>query len=67
MPYHSTRSSLEKVGSKEAILKGLCPDGGLYVSDDLKDAGLDMDLHGWVSVDGLIDGVNSAVFSAERR
>lgn len=23
-----------------------------------KDAGLDMDLHGWVSVDGLIDGVN---------
>ncbi len=42
MLYHSTRSSLEKVGSKEAILKGLCPDGGLYVSDDLKDAGLDM-------------------------
>ena len=42
MLYHSTRSSHEKVGSKEAILKGLCPDGGLYVSDDLKDAGLDM-------------------------
>lgn len=42
MRYHSTRSQKEKVGSKEAMLKGLCPDGGLYVSDDMMSAHLDM-------------------------
>ena len=42
MLYHSTRSSLDKTGSKDAILKGLCPDGGLYVSDDIFKSGLDM-------------------------
>lgn len=42
MLYHSTRSSQKKVSSKEAILQGLCPDGGLYVSDDIFNAGLDM-------------------------
>ena len=43
MLYHSTRSRAELCGSKEAILKGLCPDGGLYVSDDLLQASLDME------------------------
>lgn len=42
MLYHSTRSRNEAVGSKEAILKGLCPDGGLYVSDAILNTHLDM-------------------------
>ena len=42
MKYHSTRNRQESVNSKEAILKGLCHDGGLYVSDDLLNAQLDM-------------------------
>ena len=33
--YHSTRSSDELVTSKQAILTGIAPDGGLYVSDQL--------------------------------
>ena len=33
--YHSTRSSDELVTSKQAILAGIAPDGGLYVSDQL--------------------------------
>ena len=33
--YHSTRSSNELVTSKQAILAGIAPDGGLYVSDQL--------------------------------
>ncbi|MGN0295902.1 MAG: threonine synthase, partial [Parafannyhessea sp.] len=32
--YHSTRSDSETVTSKQAILAGIAPDGGLYVSDD---------------------------------
>lgn len=42
MLYHSTRSRDELCGSKDAILKGLCPDGGLYVSDDMLKASVDM-------------------------
>ena len=30
------------MGSKEAILQGLCPDGGLYVSDDMLGTKLDI-------------------------
>lgn len=33
--YHSTRSADELVTSKQAILAGIAPDGGLYVSDQL--------------------------------
>ena len=33
--YHSTRSKDEVVTSKQAILAGIAPDGGLYVSDQL--------------------------------
>lgn len=33
--YHSTRSCAQSVTSKQAILQGLAPDGGLYVSDEL--------------------------------
>ena len=33
--YHSTRSADEAVTSKQAILTGIAPDGGLYVSDQL--------------------------------
>ena len=40
--YHSTRSSDETVTSKQAILTGIAPDGGLYVSDQLGDAKLDL-------------------------
>ena len=42
MLYHSTRSRNEMCGSKDAVLKGLCPDGGLYVSDDIVNASIDM-------------------------
>lgn len=42
MLYHSTRSKADPVGSKDAILKGLCSDGGLYVSDDILKATVDM-------------------------
>ena len=33
--YHSTRSHEAPLTSKEAIRRGIAPDGGLYVSDDL--------------------------------
>lgn len=33
--YHSTRNRAQSVTSKQAILQGLAPDGGLYVSDEL--------------------------------
>ena len=33
--YHSTRSAADSVTSKQAILAGIAPDGGLYVSDEL--------------------------------
>ncbi|MBQ3282287.1 MAG: threonine synthase, partial [Atopobiaceae bacterium] len=42
--YHSTRSSDELVTSKQAILRGLAPDGGLYVSDALAEGSLPLDL-----------------------
>ncbi|MDO4961124.1 MAG: threonine synthase [Eubacteriales bacterium] len=42
MLYHSTRSRDVLCGSKDAILKGLCADGGLYVSDDILGASVDM-------------------------
>ncbi len=33
MDYFSTRSAREKVGAAEAIIRGLAPDGGLYVPE----------------------------------
>ena len=41
--YHSTRSADELVTSKQAILRGIAPDGGLYVSDALDEARLDLE------------------------
>ena len=35
--YHSTRSADDSVTSKQAILTGIAPDGGLFVSDQLGD------------------------------
>ena len=35
--YHSTRSAGDSVTSKQAILAGIAPDGGLYVGDALAD------------------------------
>ena len=40
--YHSTRSKDEVVTSKQAILAGIAPDGGLYVSDQLGATKLDL-------------------------
>ncbi|MDO5119963.1 MAG: threonine synthase [Coriobacteriales bacterium] len=40
--YHSTRSANEAVTSKQAILTGIAPDGGLYVSDQLGQATLEL-------------------------
>lgn len=40
--YHSTRSADDSVTSKQAILTGIAPDGGLFVSDQLGDETLDL-------------------------
>lgn len=40
--YHSTRSADDSVTSKQAILTGIAPDGGLFVSDQLGDEALDL-------------------------
>lgn len=40
--YHSTRSANEVVTSKQAILTGIAPDGGLYVSDQLGETKVDL-------------------------
>ncbi len=40
--YHSTRSSLESVTSKQAILTGIAPDGGLYVADWIGEKTIDL-------------------------
>lgn len=40
--YHSTRSQSDSVTSKQAILKGIAPDGGLYVSDAVGKTKLDL-------------------------
>ena len=40
--YHSTRSTEDSVTSKQAILTGIAPDGGLYVSDALGEKTLDL-------------------------
>lgn len=42
MKYHSTRSKDEYIEAKEAIIRGLAPDGGLYVSDDMLNTHLDI-------------------------
>jgi len=42
--YHSTRNDNDAVTSKQAILTGLAPDGGLYVSDALTDDATTVDL-----------------------
>ena len=40
--YHSTRSAENSVTSKQAIMTGIAPDGGLYVSDQLGEKNLDL-------------------------
>lgn len=40
--YHSTRSNEQLVTSKQAILTGIAPDGGLYVCDDITSHQLDL-------------------------
>ncbi|MDO4536954.1 MAG: threonine synthase [Coriobacteriales bacterium] len=40
--YHSTRSSQNPVSGKQAILTGIAPDGGLYVSDQIGATKLDL-------------------------
>ncbi|MCQ2400711.1 MAG: threonine synthase [Lachnospiraceae bacterium] len=42
MYYHSTRSKNDRFTSKQAILKGICSDGGLFVSDDILNAHVDI-------------------------
>ena len=42
--YHSTRSNADSVTSKQAILAGIAPDGGLYVTDALGSAKLDLNV-----------------------
>ena len=41
--YHSTRSDDNSVTSKQAILEGIAPDGGLYVSDSLGEKTLSLE------------------------
>lgn len=40
--YHSTRSNTEGLKSKRAILMGIAPDGGLFVSDQIGNSTLDL-------------------------
>ena len=40
--YHSTRSKAPALTSKEAIRRGIAPDGGLYVSDALGETTIDL-------------------------
>ena len=40
--FHSTRDDRVSVSSKEAILAGIAPDGGLFVSDSLGEKRLDL-------------------------
>ena len=40
--YHSTRSRTAQLSAKEAIRRGIAPDGGLYVSDELGDRQIDL-------------------------
>ena len=40
--YHSTRSDAEHLSSKQAILTGIAPDGGLFVSDQMLLSALDL-------------------------
>lgn len=42
MFYHSTRAKSELVTSKQAIISGIAPDGGLFISDELFSRPLDM-------------------------
>ena len=41
--YHSTRSKAHECGAKRAVLDGLAPDGGLYVTDALSEKRIDLD------------------------
>lgn len=41
MIYHSTRNKAEQADSRQAVLQGLCRDGGLFVSDALGTKRLD--------------------------
>ena len=41
-PYHSTRSRTSELSSKQAIRRGIAPDGGLYVSDALGEATINL-------------------------
>lgn len=41
--YHSTRSACEECPAKRAVLNGLAPDGGLYVTDALGATAIDLD------------------------
>ena len=40
--YHSTRGKTDNVTSKQAILRGIAPDGGLYVADWIGEKKLDL-------------------------
>lgn len=41
--YHSTRSTVKECSAKRAVLDGLAPDGGLYVTDALGETNIDLD------------------------
>lgn len=41
--YHSTRSRTAQLSAKEAIRRGIAPDGGLYVSDELGQTKIDLE------------------------
>lgn len=41
--YHSTRSRTAQLSAKEAIRRGIAPDGGLYVSDELGQNKIDLE------------------------
>ena len=54
MNYHSTRSAVSKVDSAEAVIRGLAPDGGLYMPESLPEfdakACLEKDVYGMAAM-----------------
>ncbi len=46
--FSSTRSNIKEVSAKQAILKGLADDGGLFVEPNLGSAPLKLDESGYI-------------------
>ena len=55
MRYHSTRSLQDTVSGREAVFRGLAPDGGLYVTDRLNSTRIDPAVYEAARIAGASD------------